>query len=124
MEQLCWKCCKATNSKLCPWVCDFEYPKGTKLDGENNIVFCPLFQPDERRKVRRQVKISRLFGISQRTYYRYKSQYNALYEKYKFVINLPKVDDLCEFFDENKHEIIENYELFLKKYLTIIGKSV
>ena len=124
MEQLCWKCCKATNGKLCPWIDCFIYPKGTKLDGNNNIVYCPLFKPDERRDVRRRTKISNMFGISERTYYRHKIYYDSLYEKYKFIKNLPKINQLSVFFDENKQEIIKNYDFYLKKYLTALEISV
>lgn len=118
MEQLCWKCSKATNGNLCPWVKCFMYPDGVKLDGENNIVYCPLFKADERRKIRRQTIISNRFGISERTYYRHKIEYDALYDKYKYYKYLPKITDLCEIFHESKQKIIKNYEFYLKKYLT------
>ena len=121
MEQLCWKCCKATNGNLCPWVRCFVYPDGVKLDGDNNIVFCPLFQPDQRRKTRRQNLISDMFGISERTYYRHKIEYDRLYDKYRFAKNLPKINDFCDIFHKNKQEIIKNYEFYLKEYISTLS---
>lgn len=124
MEQLCWKCRKSTNSNLCPWVKYFAYPKGIELDCENNIVGCPLFEADTRREVRRVGTISRLFGISERTYYNYKYTYDLLYEKYKHCVSVPKVSTLCEYFNVDKSKVIQNYENFLKKYLTNQKMSV
>ena len=119
MDQLCWNCSKATNENLCPWVREFIYPEGVELDSENYIVSCPLFHPDKYRTIRRKDRIiSKRFGISERTYFRHKEQYNELYERYEHYINIPKVDKLCEFFGENKQKIMKNYEFYLKKFIS------
>lgn len=58
-QQPCWKCAKATNGLLCPWVMDGSPVKGwtaekTQIWQGDNFIYsykiksCPLFEKDER----------------------------------------------------------------------------
>lgn len=124
MEQLCWKCRKATNGNLCPWVREFIYPDGVKLDRHNRINYCPIFESDIISTFNEKNELIKRLGISERSYYRYKYRWIIIYNKYKHYENLPTMNDLCTHFNTNRQKIRENYEEFLEKYLTSYGKTV
>lgn len=74
-KQLCWKCNKATNEKLCIWVRTLkEHYIGTQFDKEGYIVSCPKFEKDNfqwfKREKATDKELAKLAGVSAFAYRR------------------------------------------------------
>ena len=47
-KQLCWRCSKACNANMCPWVLTLKHtPNGCVIDKDGYIISCPLFKQEK-----------------------------------------------------------------------------